>query len=604
MEENNKKERAVLKLFEEVDSDCLSEIGSELETDSDSETSDPFCDDGTFGDDPDYDPGQLEEESEDGQSEEDMLQEIIQEFQPTEAGNTNGQDSLDKVRIPEFPFNTFTSGIQIDVTNDSSPRQIFDQLFSNNIVELLVNSINAYAENMCASNKPKTRSSVKLCFRKVCEAELMKFFGLCLLQGEDPCPTIRQRFSNHPLHFNPIFPFTMSGRRFQQILRCLNCHYLDTTETGKLQKVAPLLNPLLRNFQNAFSPEKELSLDESLLLFRGRLSFRQYMKGKKAKYGIKFFELTAASGYVLNLEIYQGKTESLEQTSKTGDLVLRLMKKYLNKGHHLYMDNFYNSFELSKTLLDYSTHTTGTLRFNRKGIPKEIKSAKLKKGEHIWRRIEQTYVSKWKDKRDVLTITTGFHPELVSSKNRFGKESLKPNDVVHYNRFMSGIDRCDQMVAYYSSPRKTIRWYKKVIFHLLDISVWNAYFLYQKSHQKQMVFLDFRDNLITSLIQLPVDIVCGADLVRNIPKRGRPRGANNLQPTLPSSPSLASSSWTQEQHFIEKIPAPQGYKRKSYFLRCSRCTMLKLRKETKYRCKTCPKKPALCAECFEPFHNN
>lgn len=40
---------------------------------------------------------------------------------------------------------------------------------------------------------------------------------------------------------------------------------------------------------------------------------------------------------------------------------------------------------------------------------------------------------------------------------------------------MSGIDRNDQMISYYSSHRRSIRWYKKVIFHLLDVSLWNAY---------------------------------------------------------------------------------------------------------------------------------
>jgi len=44
---------------------------------------------------------------------------------------------------------------------------------------------------------------------------------------------------------------------------------------------------------------------------------------------------------------------------------------------------------------------------------------------------------------------------------------------------MSGIDRADQMVKYYSSPRKQSRWYKKVLFHLLDITVRNTFFIYK-----------------------------------------------------------------------------------------------------------------------------
>jgi len=79
---------------------------------------------------------------------------------------------------------------------------------------------------------------------------------------------------------------------------------------------------------------------------------------------------------------------------------------------------------------------------------------KLKTGEYIWRRKGNVYVSKWKDKRDVLAIITRYHPMLSNTKNRFGHDKNKPNEIIHYNGNMSGIDRADQMVKYYSSPRK------------------------------------------------------------------------------------------------------------------------------------------------------
>jgi len=44
-----------------------------------------------------------------------------------------------------------------------------------------------------------------------------------------------------------------------------------------------------------------------MLLWKGRLLFWQYIKNKKNKYGIKFFELCTPDGYVLNAEIYKEK---------------------------------------------------------------------------------------------------------------------------------------------------------------------------------------------------------------------------------------------------------------------------------------------------------
>lgn len=185
------------------------------------------------------------------------------------------------------------------------------------------------------------------------------------------------------------------------------------------------------------------------------LIFKQYIKNKKQKYGIKFYELCTPDGFVLNIEIYKGKNIEVIEV------------------HHLYMDNYYNSVDLTNLLYKQKTHTTGTLRSNRKKNPISVvrKTLKIKKGDHCFAKKGPIYVSRWKDKREVFSITTGHRPEMITTANRFNQQNIKPKHIVEYNNNMSGIDRSDQMVSYYSSPRKTIRWYKKVIFHLLDISM-------------------------------------------------------------------------------------------------------------------------------------
>jgi len=79
----------------------------------------------------------------------------------------------------------------------------------------------------------------------------------------------------------------------------------------------------------------------------------------------------------------------------------------------------------------------------------------------MWRRKNCVYVSKWKDNRDVLCITTKVQPKLVQSENRLGHQighqKNEPAEIVEYNNYMSGVDRSDQMVCYYSSPRKTYK---------------------------------------------------------------------------------------------------------------------------------------------------
>ncbi len=55
-----------------------------------------------------------------------------------------------------------------------------------------------------------------------------------------------------------------------------------------------------------------ISVDESIIDFKGRLSFIQYMPKKPTKWGIKARVMVDSSnGYVSNLNIYTGITSTL-----------------------------------------------------------------------------------------------------------------------------------------------------------------------------------------------------------------------------------------------------------------------------------------------------
>lgn len=60
-----------------------------------------------------------------------------------------------------------------------------------------------------------------------------------------------------------------------------------------------------------YYPTNELSLDKSMLLWRGRLYFRQYIQNKKHKFVIKFYVLTQPDGLVLKTRIYCGSSDPI-----------------------------------------------------------------------------------------------------------------------------------------------------------------------------------------------------------------------------------------------------------------------------------------------------
>ena len=108
---------------------------------------------------------------------------------------------------------------------------------------------------------------------------------------------------------------------------------------------------------------------------------------------------------------------------------------------------------------------------------------------------------KWKDVRDVLLLTTAHEDELVEAPSSRGAHSkIKPAVVLDYNKNKTGVDRSDQMLSYYTFSRMTVKWWKKLFFHLLDLAVVNAHILYKKSSKEKMSLEIFYEKVAEGLL--------------------------------------------------------------------------------------------------------
>ena len=122
----------------------------------------------------------------------------------------------------------------------------------------------------------------------------------------------------------------------------------------------------------------------------------------------------------------------------------------------------------------------GTMRQNRIGIPLDIKTTTLKKGQWIARYKNKMMIFKWRDKRDVLLIST-IHGTNMIQKEKRGTIITKPEVVQDYATKMGGVDLSDGMIASYTLARKRIKkYYKKIFLHLVDVMCMNAFLLYKK----------------------------------------------------------------------------------------------------------------------------
>ena len=126
---------------------------------------------------------------------------------------------------------------------------------------------------------------------------MKQFLGLYFLMGILKKPGIEMYWSKDPLFSTPIFTAIMTRNRFKLILKFLhfnnnrNAPRPNDPNADKLYKLRPLLDHLYEKFQEVYTPNKYISIDESLLLWKGRLSFKQYIPLKRARFGIKTFML-------------------------------------------------------------------------------------------------------------------------------------------------------------------------------------------------------------------------------------------------------------------------------------------------------------------------
>lgn len=88
--------------------------------------------------------------------------------------------------------------------------------------------------------------------------------------------------------------------------------------------------------------------------------------------------------YPIAAEIYLG-TQPTEARNicVAKDLVLRLTKNYLNMGINITMDNFFTSYQLARELAAKNTTLVGTIRLNKRELPKEFSSVEQAKKRAI-----------------------------------------------------------------------------------------------------------------------------------------------------------------------------------------------------------------------------
>lgn len=489
---------------------------------------------------------------------------------------------------PRFPFMEHSSML-CNINDANDPLEYFTYFFDDDVIQHIVDETNLFAQQYFNSTNLTPRSRCTG-WTDTNKSEMRLFLSLIILEGIQEKPREAMYWSRIPSIETPYFNKIMTEKRFSLIMKFL--HFANNEEqcaeetANPLKKIEILMKKLIAKFREAYIPDRDLSIDESLLMFKGRLGWKQYIPSKRARFGIKFFVMCeSSSGYVINFLIYTGKntTYSAEynEFGTATKCVLTLLEGYLDKGYCVTVDNFYNSPQLAEILIKRRTDIYGTLRINRKDVPADIKSKKLKKGELIAFQKGKIMIMKWQDKRPVAILSTIHSTEMVQITKR-NTTIEKPKAVVEYNHTMGGVDRMDASIANYSIKRKQRKYYKKIFRQFLDLSVWNSFVLYKKNGG-ELNHLFFRIKLVDRLTE------------ENI----------FTEKERKSVPQNISALRFEGNHFPSYVPATP--KKSQPSRRCYICcrkndeTGKKIRKETRFQCTKC--NVGLCViPCFEIFH--
>ncbi|OXA60346.1 PiggyBac transposable element-derived protein 4 [Folsomia candida] len=329
---------------------------------------------------------------------------------------------------------------------------------------------------------------------------IWQFLAITFMMGLVKKPSIREYWSTDELIQTPFFATVMSRNRFQGILRALHFSNNENyTGRDRFCKLGSFMHDILGNFSSAILPGKNICIDETLLAYKGRLSFRQYNPKKRGRFGIKMFVLCdCALKFVLNILPYQGKSTPLADRTWVKDLgfggatVLTLLQGYLNKAHRVVLDNWFLGPKLAKIMLAEKTYVLGTVQRRRKGMPKM--RGKLAKGRVETYCDDEILIERWSDRREVCMLNT-FVPHSMriaeSSNPRNTRE--KPATVLLYNSIMGAVDNVDKSIKPYQSVRKSYKWYKKVVFNMIDVATYNSMILYNHLHadQRAVPYKDF-----------------------------------------------------------------------------------------------------------------
>ena len=242
------------------------------------------------------------------------------------------------------PFN-HTTGPATLLPPGTEPIRFFEQVFDFFVSVAEATNLNAVAKAPPRGYGPHHQFNTgDPLWHPTTADEVKAYIGINIAMGIKNLPGYKDYWSTEPLLHDAFISGILMRTRYEKLCQYLHCSVpANEDKNYKLTKVSPLITLCEQNFGQCYQPSRDVSIDEAMVQFDGRLCWKQYTPKKPVKWGIKLWCLCdSTTGCCAALSVYCGRDDDQDASFDLGyKVVMRLMLDRLQHHHHVYADNVF-----------------------------------------------------------------------------------------------------------------------------------------------------------------------------------------------------------------------------------------------------------------------
>jgi len=175
------------------------------------------------------------------------------------------------------------------------------------------------------------------------------------------------------------------------------------------------------------------------------------------------------------------------------------------------MDRFYTTLDVVDYLGKHDFGVYGMIMKNRGKLSDQmqLEIGSLAMHESLFYKSlkRNILLTVWRDSKVLHLVSNigddsiGITQRRIKKSESYTREEVPcPNTVKTYSQTSRGVDLLDQMIGYYNANIRLKKWYKSIILHLLQVSLYNSFLLYNNASRTKINFINFQENIIRELL--------------------------------------------------------------------------------------------------------